>query len=175
LFEHDLFGKPVPTFPDHALIEFNDGHGSRDGDLTEPQSRPSRPKGAAAIGGAAPISESGPLGGVHQSPELRDPIRSTADGAVSAELLFLAEFCSTPAAGTIQLVQGVEPCGKQGVAPLKRSRRCWFGIVRLDPHGSQNSQLWLINSCERPPRQAAPSNRHPSLSIEFPEFEEDRW
>jgi len=20
LFEHDLFGKPVPTFPDHALI-----------------------------------------------------------------------------------------------------------------------------------------------------------
>jgi hypothetical protein len=20
LFEHDLFGKPVPTFPDHALV-----------------------------------------------------------------------------------------------------------------------------------------------------------
>ena len=35
LFEHDLFGKPVPTFPDHALIEFRDGYGSRDGDLTE--------------------------------------------------------------------------------------------------------------------------------------------
>jgi hypothetical protein len=22
LFEHDLFGKPVPTFPDHALERF---------------------------------------------------------------------------------------------------------------------------------------------------------
>ena len=83
------------------LIEFNDGHGSRDGDLTEPQSRPSRPKGAAAIGGAAPVPESGPLGGVHQGPELRAPIRNTADGAVSAELLFLAEFYSTPMAGAV--------------------------------------------------------------------------
>jgi hypothetical protein len=137
------------------LIEFKDGHGSRDGDLTEPQSRPSRPKGAAAIGGAAAISESGPLGGVHQSPELRAPIRDTADGTVSAELPFLAELCSAPVAGAIQLVQGVEPCGKQGVAPLKRSRRCWFGIVRPDPHGGQNSQLWLINSCERAPRGRA--------------------
>jgi hypothetical protein len=133
------------------LIEFRDGHGSRDGDLTEPRSRPSTPKGAAAIGGAAAIPESGPLGGVHQSPELRAPIRNTADGAVSAELLFLAEFCNTPMAAAIQLVQGVEPCGKKGVAPLKRSRRCWFGIVRPDPHGSQNSQLWLRNSCDRWP------------------------
>ena len=136
LFEHDLFGKPVPTFPDHALIEFRDGHGSRDGDLTEPRSRPSTPKGAAAIGGAAPIPESGPLGGVHQSAELRAPVRNTADGAVLAELLFPAEFCNTLMAGAIQLVQGVEPCGKKGVAPLKRSRRRWFGIVRPDPHGS---------------------------------------
>src|SRR6266702_8989330 len=40
-------GKPVPTFPDQALIEFRDGHGSRGGDLTEPRSRPSMPKGAA--------------------------------------------------------------------------------------------------------------------------------
>jgi len=23
LFEHDLFGKPVPTFPDHALEAFS--------------------------------------------------------------------------------------------------------------------------------------------------------
>ena len=83
------------------LIEFRDGHGSRDGDLTEPRSRPSTPKGAAAIGGAAAIPESGPLGGVHQSPELRAPIRNTADGAVSAELLFPAEFCSTPMAAAI--------------------------------------------------------------------------
>ena len=133
------------------LIEFNAGHGFRDGDLTEPQSRPSRPKGAAAIGGAAPVPESGPLGGVHQGPELRAPVRDAADGVVSAELPFLAEFCSAPVAGAIQLVQGVEPCGKQGVAPLKRSRRCWFGIVRPDPHGGQNSQLWLINRCERAP------------------------
>jgi len=110
------------------------------------------PKGAAAIGGAAAIPESGPLGGVHQSPELGASIRNTADGAVSAELLFLAEFCNTPMAGAIQLVQGVEPCGKKGVAPLKRSRR-WFGIVRPDPHGSQNSQLWLRNSCDRWPDQ----------------------
>jgi len=88
------------------------------------------------------------------SPELRAPIRDTADGAVSAELLFQAEFCSTPAAGAIQLVQGVKPCGKQGVAPLKRSR-CWFGIVRPDPHGGQNNQLWLINRCERAPRGRA--------------------
>jgi hypothetical protein len=94
-------GKPVPTFPDHALIEFKDGHGSRDGDLIEPRSRPSTPKGAAAIGGAAPIPESGPLGGVHQSPELRAPIRNTADGAVLAEPLFLAEFCNTPMAGAV--------------------------------------------------------------------------
>jgi len=43
------------------------------------------PKGAAAIGGAACYPGSGPLGGVHQSPELRAPIRNTADGAVSAE------------------------------------------------------------------------------------------
>ena len=83
------------------LIELKDGHGSRGGDLTEPRSRPSTPKGAAAIGGAAPIPESGPLGRVHQSPELRGPIRNTADGAVSAELLFLAEFYSTPMAGAI--------------------------------------------------------------------------
>ena len=83
------------------LIELKDGHGSRDGDLTEPRSRPSTPKGAAAIGGAAPIPESGPLGGVHQCPELRAPIRNTADGAVSAELLFLAEFYSTPMAGAV--------------------------------------------------------------------------
>jgi hypothetical protein len=25
LFEHDLFGKPVPTFPDHALVAANYG------------------------------------------------------------------------------------------------------------------------------------------------------
>ena len=158
------------------LIEFTDGRSSKPvgGDFTELQCRPIRPKGAAAIGGAAPVPESGPLGGVHQGPELRAPIWDAADGVVSAELPFLAELCSAPVAGAIQLVQGVEPCGKQGVAPLKRSRRCWFGIVRPDPHGGQNSQLWLINRCERAPR-GAPSNRHPCLSIEFPEFEEDRW
>jgi hypothetical protein len=81
------------------LIELKDGHGSRGGDLTEPRSRPSTPKGA--IGGAAPIPESGPLGRVHQSPELWAPVRNTADGAVSAELLFLAEFYSTPMAGAV--------------------------------------------------------------------------
>jgi hypothetical protein len=135
------------------LIEFTDGRSFKPvgGDFTEPQCRPIRPKGAAAIGGAAPVPESGPLGGVHQGPELRAPIRDAADRVVSAELLFLAEFCSTPMAGAIQLVQGVEPCGQQGVAPLKRWRRCWFGIVRPDPHGDQNSQLWLINRCERAP------------------------
>ena len=154
------------------LIELKDGHGSRGGDLTEPRSRTTTPKGAAAIGGAAPVPESGPHVGVHQGPELRAPVRDAADGVVSAELPFLAELCRAPVAGAIQLVQGVEPCGKQGVAPLKRSRRCWFGIVRPDPHGGQNSQLWLINRCERA-RGAAPSNRHPSLSIESPEFEED--
>ena len=83
------------------LIQLKDGHGSRGGDLTEPRSRTTTPKGAAAIGGAAPIPESRPLGGVHQSPELRAPIRNTADGAVSAELLFLAEFCRAPMAGAI--------------------------------------------------------------------------
>src|ERR1700704_4741199 len=64
------------------------------------------------------------------------------------------------------MVQGVEPCGKKGVAPLKRSRRCWFGIVRPDPHGSQNSQTWLRNSCDR----AAPSNRHPCLPTDILAF-----
>lgn len=131
------------------LIELRDGYGSRGGDLTEPRSRPSPPKGAAAIGGAAAIPESGPPGGVHQSPELRALIRNTADGAVLAELLFPAEFCNTPMAGAVQQVQGIEPCGKKGVAPLKRSHRCWFGVVRPDPHGSQNSQTWLRNSCDR--------------------------
>ena len=139
------------SVPRPPLIEFRDGHGSWDGDLTDPRSRPSTPKAAAAIGGAAPIPESGPLGRVHQSPELRTPIRNTADGAVSAELLFPAEFRNTPMAAAIQLVQGVEPCGKKGVAPLKRSRRCWSGIVRPDPHGGQNSRTWLRNSCDRWP------------------------
>jgi hypothetical protein len=140
------------------LIELRDGHGSRAGDLTAPRSRPSTPKGAAAIGGAAPIPEPGPPGGVHQSPELRAPVRNTADRAVLAELLFPAEFCNTLMAGAIQLVQGVEPCGKKGVALLKRPRRGWFGIVRPDPHGSQNSQTWLRNSCDRWPdhRRAHP-------------------
>src|SRR6266850_4560972 len=27
LFEHDLFGKPVHTFPDHALVAFGPGRG----------------------------------------------------------------------------------------------------------------------------------------------------
>ena len=112
----------------------------------------SRPKVLPLSAARLLSPESGPLAGVHQSPELGAPIRNTADGAVPAELLFLAEFCNTPMAGAIQLVQGVEPCGKKGVAPLKRSRR-WFGIVRPDPHGSQNSQLWLRNSCDRWPDQ----------------------
>jgi hypothetical protein len=72
------------------LIEFTDGRSSKPvgGDFTEPQCRPIKRKGAAAIGGAAPIPESGPLGGVHQGPELRAPIRNTAYGVVSAELPF---------------------------------------------------------------------------------------
>jgi len=70
------------------LIELRDGHGSRGSDLAQPQCRPITPKGAAAIGGAAAIPESGPLGGVHQGPELRAPIRNTAYGVVSAELPF---------------------------------------------------------------------------------------
>jgi hypothetical protein len=118
-------------------------------------SRPSAPQCATTIGGAAPVPESGPLRGVHQSPELRPPIRDAADGAVPPELLFLAEFCSAPVAGAIQLVQGVEPCGQKGVAPLKRSRRCFFGIVRSDPHAGQNSPLWLKKSCEPGPRGRA--------------------
>ena len=83
------------------LIELKDGHGSRGGDLTEPRSRTTTPKGAAAIGGAAPIPESRPLGGVHQSPELRGPIRDAADRVVSADLLIPAEFCRAPMAGAI--------------------------------------------------------------------------
>jgi hypothetical protein len=89
---------------------------------------------------------------VHQSPELRASIRDAADRVVSAKLLFLAELCSAPPAGALELVQGVEPCGKKGVALLKRSRRCRSGIVRSDPHGGQNNQIWLRNSCERAPR-----------------------
>jgi hypothetical protein len=143
------------------LIEFTDGRSSKPvgGDFTELQCRPITRKAAAAIGGAAPVPESGPHVGVHQGPELRAPVRDAADGVVSAELPFLAELCRAPVAGAIQLVQGVEPCGKQGVAPLKRSRRCWFGIVRPDPHGGQNSQLWLINRCERAPRGRAHATR----------------
>ena len=83
------------------LIELKDGHGSRGGDLTEPRSRTTTPKGAAAIGGAAPIPESRPLGGVHQISELRGPIRDAADRVVSADLLIPAEFCRAPMAGAI--------------------------------------------------------------------------
>ena len=100
LHELHVHARRSPTIVP-PLIELRDGHGSRGGDLAEPRSRPSRPKGAAAIGGAAPVPESGPPGGVHQSPELRAPVRNTADGAVLAELLFLAEFCNTPMAGAI--------------------------------------------------------------------------
>jgi len=154
-------GEYPATVP--PLIAFEDGRSSRPVDgVTDPQSRTTAPRGAAAIGGAAPVPGSRPLGGVHQSPQLRAPVRDAADGVVPAELLILAEFCRAPMAGAIQLVQGVEPRGKQGVALLKRSRRYWFGIVSPDPHGGQNSQTWLRNSCER---EATPSNRHPSLSI----------
>ena len=86
-----------------AQIELRDGHSSGrvDGDLTELQSRTTTPKGAAAIGGAAPIPESRPLGRVHQSPELRAPVRDAADRVVSADLLIPAEFCRAPMAGAI--------------------------------------------------------------------------
>src|SRR5258708_27014855 len=78
------------------LIELKDGHGSRGGDLTEPRSRTTTPKGAAAIGGAAPIPQSRPLGGVHPSPELRAPIRNPGVWAGSADALVLAGVCPAP-------------------------------------------------------------------------------
>jgi hypothetical protein len=99
---------------------------------------------------------------MHQGPELRAPIRDAADGTVLAELLFLAEFCGAPMAGAIQLVQGVKPSGHKRVTPLRRSRRCFFGIVRSDPHGGQNDPLWLIKGCERGPRgHAFAASAHP--------------
>jgi hypothetical protein len=38
------------------------------------------------------------------------------------------------AALAIELVQDVEPDGKKGVAPLKRSRCCFFGIAKPGRH-----------------------------------------
>src|SRR6266850_4371959 len=54
-----------------------------------------------------------------------------------------------PAARAIEPVQDVDVRVKKSVAPSKRAHRCFFGIVRSDPHGGQNSPLWLIISCER--------------------------
>jgi hypothetical protein len=48
-----------------------------------------------------------------------------------------------PAARAIEPVQDVDVRVKKSVAPSKRSHRCFFGIVRSDPHGGQNSLLWL--------------------------------
>jgi hypothetical protein len=60
-----------------------------------------------------------------------------------------------PAARAIEPVQDVDVRVKKSVAPSKRSLRYLFGIVRSDPHGGQNSPLWLTSSCE-PGREAAP-------------------
>jgi hypothetical protein len=54
-----------------------------------------------------------------------------------------------PATRAIEPVQDVDVRVKKRVAPSKRSHRCFFGIVRSDPHGGQNSLLWLTSSCER--------------------------
>jgi hypothetical protein len=40
------------------------------------------------------------------------------------------------AAWAIELVQDVEPGGKEGLAPLTRSH-CFLGIVRPGPHGGR--------------------------------------
>ena len=56
-----------------------------------------------------------------------------------------------PAARAIEPVQDVEPGGKKGVAASKRSHRCFLGMVRSDPHGGQNSPLWLKISCQARP------------------------
>src|SRR5882757_102027 len=53
-----------------------------------------------------------------------------------------------PAARAIEPVQDVDVRVKKSVAPSKRSLRCFFGIVRSDPHGGQNSPLWLTSSFE---------------------------
>ena len=66
-----------------------------------PEAARARPKVLPLSAARLLSPESGPPGGVHQSPELRAPIRNTADGAVLAEPLFLAEFCNTPMAGAI--------------------------------------------------------------------------
>jgi len=61
----------------------------------------------------------------------------------------LAGISGKPAARAIEPVQDVDVRVKKSVAPSKRSHRCFFGIVSSDPHGGQNSPLWLIISCER--------------------------
>jgi hypothetical protein len=66
-----------------------------------------------------------------------------------------------PAARAIEPVQDVDVRVKKSVPPSKRSHHCFFGIVRSDPHGGQNSPLWLTSSCKRG-REARPSNHHPS-------------
>ena len=61
----------------------------------------------------------------------------------------MQQFRSAPVAAVIEPVQDLEIGGQQGVAPSKRFDHCFLGIVRSDPHGSQNSPLWLIRCCER--------------------------
>jgi hypothetical protein len=51
--------------------------------------------------------------------------------------LVSAEFRGAPTHRVVDLVQQVEPSGKQRVAPLKRSHRRFFGMTSPGPHGTR--------------------------------------
>jgi len=83
------------------------------------------------------------------------------------------ESRGAPAHRVIDLVQQLEPGGKQGVAPLKRSRRWFFGMITPCAHRRQNNPRWLRSSCKPsrrlddrlniPCKSIAPSWRPPCL------------
>ena len=87
---------------------------------------------------ACPIPESGPFNGLHQKPGADGTYSvGTAGGNVSTRPLFYPEFRGARAARAIEPVQDVEVGGKKGVAPLKRSHCCFFGIAKPDLHGAR--------------------------------------
>jgi hypothetical protein len=54
--------------------------------------------------------------------------------------LFSPQFCGAPTHRIVDPVQQIEPGGKQGVAPHKRSHRCFFSMVSPSPHAARIAQ-----------------------------------
>jgi len=97
-----------------------------------------RPRLALSASGGASrrlSPEPGPLRGGAQ-PGAEVPYSRAPDhGDVSTGALVAPEFGGAPTHRVVDLVQQVEPGGKQCVAPLKRPHRRFFGMTSPGPHG----------------------------------------